>query len=770
MANLLNIDPKKFKHIHSDEHHTTLQHPAGHIIKIAHNVLHPEAKAQLKALSNVMKENQTSSQAQEAQDQNPKMANGGVMPGTEPRPGKSIRGMHLERRQETNNTEHKETHLKNAKMYAKENLNELRNTKKPNIEGLAKGGKIEKEDYHQNEHPNIPLQPNDIPGPTTLSYADGGVADPDPQPSPSPSASASPSVGETIREYLNPFGMGKTTGPMDQIREKHEEYYKRGEVPPPIYYAEGGQASKMYARGSNEPIGDEDSAPEKPAEQPAEEHHEGIDITQGKENLAKVGHAVLYGLRALAGTDQPGPGPIDPETRKFKDQENQTPAQEPGAPDQSNTQPPPTNQQVQQAQFPKDQEIDQEVSDNENAAQKLATPMPMPQPVVRQQPTQNLTQEQQFQQHKQQAAQDMDKETQAWQNDLQNGHIAPKTYQDLFADKSTLGKIGTIFGMMLGGFSGLAHQQNPMMQLMDKQITNDLEAQKQSKTNAYNYLNLAREHELSKAQAQNLAANTAQTQYALSKIRMNQAALHDLVTNMKKITDPAKRAQAEQTLAMLNSAVQSDNFNLKDRAATAEAYQKMVLGTQTPATQGQPGAQNIPDPAKEIRKRQLVGAMNPEQANKALDEVKHIQNHQQVNQNALDSFDKVAKLTTLASKMTNPIQNSKRVDAEWYPMLDKLTKDTEGRVTPITVDLMSTLKPTISDNKDTLRIKREKLNAILHAGFSTPTLDSFNIPIDKGDMSQPSDTVVVISPTGQSGTIPRENLQRALQMGYRTLQ
>lgn len=81
-------------------------------------------------------------------------------------------------------------------------------------------------------------------------------------------------------------------------------------------------------------------------------------------------------------------------------------------------------------------------------------------------------------------------------SDLQNGHIKPKTYGDLFAEKSTLGKIGTIFGLMLAGAgSGLTHQPNALLSMMDKQIQNDLEAQKTDQTNRQNWWKLSVEKE-----------------------------------------------------------------------------------------------------------------------------------------------------------------------------------------------------------------------------------------------------------------------------------
>lgn len=83
------------------------------------------------------------------------------------------------------------------------------------------------------------------------------------------------------------------------------------------------------------------------------------------------------------------------------------------------------------------------------------------------------------------SAQEMTAQDLAWDNDLKNGHITPETYQQLFDSKSTLGKIGTLFGLMVGG----GPSTNAAYQMMTNEIQNDLHAQQQSKSNALNYYN-----------------------------------------------------------------------------------------------------------------------------------------------------------------------------------------------------------------------------------------------------------------------------------------
>lgn len=128
-------------------------------------------------------------------------------------------------------------------------------------------------------------------------------------------------------------------------------------------------------------------------------------------------------------------------------------------------------------------------------------------------------------------------ETAKLQGDYNNGVITPKTYSDLFAKNSdgtprgALGKIGMLFGLMVGGAgSGLAHQQNALLGMMDKEIDRDLEAQKHTKTNQYNALTLAENHykdevakHLTQQQGALTAAQTAQINANLPLLANNLA-------------------------------------------------------------------------------------------------------------------------------------------------------------------------------------------------------------------------------------------------------
>lgn len=182
---------------------------------------------------------------------------------------------------------------------------------------------------------------------------------------------------------------------------------------------------------------------------------------------------------------------------------------------------------------------------------------------------------------------DLKQQSQFFSQDLYNGHITPKTYGDLFNDKSTLGKVGTLFGLMASGMgSGLTGQPNALLQMMDKTISNDLEAQKNSKANAHNLYQLNLTHQTNLAQIDHWKKEGVLTDaqaavakkdldiksFALSKMQSNSMALHDMAMKIQRLPPGnPERTNLEKQLAIMNQAVQNENFNISDRAAAASA-------------------------------------------------------------------------------------------------------------------------------------------------------------------------------------------------------
>lgn len=101
----------------------------------------------------------------------------------------------------------------------------------------------------------------------------------------------------------------------------------------------------------------------------------------------------------------------------------------------------------------------------------------------------------------------------ALENDYNNGVIQPESYHHLFAKKDTMGKLGTLFGLLVGGAgSGLTHQPNVVLGMMNNEIERDLQAQKQNLANTQSWFGLAMNHEKNMADINNIQAQTEAAQ------------------------------------------------------------------------------------------------------------------------------------------------------------------------------------------------------------------------------------------------------------------
>lgn len=196
-----------------------------------------------------------------------------------------------------------------------------------------------------------------------------------------------------------------------------------------------------------------------------------------------------------------------------------------------------------------------------------------------------------------------------WQ-DAATRKITPQTYATMFADKSTLGKIGSLFGLMLSGAgSGLAHQSNALLDMMNKVIDNDLNAQKSNVSNAQNFLNLTYAHDLQQAQIRASDYENAMKQYHAqtvpSAIRLTEAQ-----TEQAKAGTQAQKAQT----AGLNIANKAAELGLSKKKFEATLFDDINNpGNKTPGvmpaagqslapqTPGQQSTQNSMPPLEDIK-------------------------------------------------------------------------------------------------------------------------------------------------------------------------
>lgn len=192
-----------------------------------------------------------------------------------------------------------------------------------------------------------------------------------------------------------------------------------------------------------------------------------------------------------------------------------------------------------------------------------------------------------FNDYMQDHQQNLAQEDAAWAQDLKNGHVTSENYHDLFNKRSTLGKVGMLFGMLMSGAgSGLSHQSNALLESMNNEIKNDIDAQKTSKTNAQNFIRLGQQQKLNEAniaqtgaQTRGLNVQNAVNSDALARMRANRVALQEQINKVKNMsTNDPQYPAAEKALAMMGQGVDATNYSLGQAAAAKSAFFDMMGG------------------------------------------------------------------------------------------------------------------------------------------------------------------------------------------------
>lgn len=269
--------------------------------------------------------------------------------------------------------------------------------------------------------------------------------------------------------------------------------------------------------------------------------------------------------------------------------DNQAPAAQPP----QAAQPAPAPQAPQTGLAPQATRAPADVAPPEPAAPEPDTAADLLPPEVTPEQAQSSGYQQSFNDYKAHHQQQFAQEDAAFAQDLNNGHIQPQTVHELFAKKDTLGKIGTIFGLMFGGMAaGEKGGPNQYLQMMQQEIRNDLDAQMQSKTNAQNFIKINQQQQLNNAdigqkikqgqltdaQVNQLKAETGIKAYTLSQLQANRTAFHTQAKMVAKMPEGPMKEQAKQALAMMGTAVTNENANIGDIAASKMALMSQLGG------------------------------------------------------------------------------------------------------------------------------------------------------------------------------------------------
>lgn len=197
--------------------------------------------------------------------------------------------------------------------------------------------------------------------------------------------------------------------------------------------------------------------------------------------------------------------------------------------------------------------------------------------------------------------------------DFGSGAIKPETYHDLFAKKDTLGKIGSLFGLLLAGAgSGLAHQSNSVLDMWNNEINRDVDSQKSNSKAKQSFYTLAMQQENNIANNQAINANTAATRLGNEgkAIANDRAAWTN--RNIPGLNDLSATVQARN--ATLLSSLQSKQNDINNMA---DGPMKQYAQTQLDTVVRPFAMQQITKNNMELgQKKSLVHAIDPDPAHK----------------------------------------------------------------------------------------------------------------------------------------------------------
>ena len=311
---------------------------------------------------------------------------------------------------------------------------------------------------------------------------------------------------------------------------------------------------------------------------------------------------------------------------------------------------------------------------------------------------------QQLQQQNAETDAKYDQEHAALVKDIQDTKIDANHY---FHNLSTAGKISTAVGLLLGGLGGIASGgRNLALEAINKNIDQDLEAQKANQSGKLNLLSAMERHYGDKLVARN-AAHAVQ----LESVK------NELLKNANKAMTPMAKAQAQQALGQIQTQIDTLGMQNKQRLQALNAVQ---------SGNPQAAAQAVP---------LLVPEKHQGEAFKELNEVHAIDDHVKQIENTMN---KVASLQTLGHRFSSPLQSKSQIDA-LNLNIAAMAKSLFGRVNETELNQLlnkNTIKMT--DNPESIRVKTQVLlDLAQEARNKNATLQAFGINLPQKPRTAP---------------------------------
>lgn len=299
-------------------------------------------------------------------------------------------------------------------------------------------------------------------------------------------------------------------------------------------------------------------------------------------------------------------------------------------------------------------------------------------------------------------AKDLDSQNDKLFQAAQSSKIDPNKFWN---EKSTGSKIATALSMIFGGaLAGRTGQPNMAAQYLEKQVQNDLEAQKNDQSSKMNLYKMGLEKYKDRQSAE--AFHNLQA-YTMLQSQIKQAAA--------KFGGPQAQALADQAVGELESKKALLKPQLIQQGATLKMMQE--LSGNTGAAPG-----NLIDNNRWTALR-MTGLLKPEDESAATKEATKAAEGESLRKSLTDSFNKLN--TPGAGHLTPGLR-----DAEMQSLAGVLARVSEGRFNlQESKQQIEAIMPQLKDvlNPGIRQERLRKLNQLIDATVQTPTLDRFGL-------------------------------------------
>jgi hypothetical protein len=325
--------------------------------------------------------------------------------------------------------------------------------------------------------------------------------------------------------------------------------------------------------------------------------------------------------------------------------------------------------------------------------------------------------EQSFQTYQQDQAQNTAQANELFKR-VANNQIDPNRYWE---NKSTGGKIAAAIGLILGGASsGLTGRSNPALDIIQNSIREDIAAQRDNQTTNMNLYKMGLQKYKDRQAAEDYAQLHSNTiAQGMLQVAANKAAIPAAANNAKLAINQLglQNIQLRTNLGMQQAALNAMNTPSPKGGIDLNKLNLLKQSGIIPK-------EDVPDLNKEAADYQKLS----DTLDHTDDVFKQGRQNQTYTERALPGWTPTIR------------DQSKNYEAITNAWLGNITKETEGRVTPVDVDLMRSSLPKAGDSPEVFQTKLNSVKDMIRQKYAFPNL------IQKRIIS-PNDSVAVPSAT-----------------------